>query len=140
VQRVRDTLVRNRLDRVVDIHNPMDLTPMAGDTAFSDVVDAIVGDENTDALVVGTVPFTVAMQTLPPGPGHDEDLAWEGSFVSRIGRARKATAKPVVAVIDAGPLYDPLAQALLERGIPAFRSADRALHLLNLFCASRQKT
>ncbi len=137
VQRVRDTLAQSRLERVVDIHNPMDLTPMAGDAAFGDVVDAIVGDEHTDAVVVGTVPFTVAMQTLAPGPGHEEDLARNGAFVSRIGSARQSTAKPMVAVIDAGPLYDPLAQALLGRGIPAFRSADRALRLLNLFCASR---
>lgn len=136
-RRVRDTLVAHRLDRVVDAHNPIDLTPMAGDAAFGDVIDALVEDEASDAVVVGNVPFTAAMSTLPPGPTHGEDLARAGAFLSRVVAARRASAKPLVAVVDAGPLYDPLVQALLEQGIPAFRSADRAMRLLNIFCAAR---
>jgi hypothetical protein len=41
--------------------------------------------------------------------------------------------KPWVAVVDSGPLYDPLARALESRGVPTFRSADRALAALALW-------
>ena len=35
--------------------------------------------------------------------------------------------------------YDPLVRALEAAGIPTFRAADRALHLLNIYCAARQR-
>jgi hypothetical protein len=57
----------------------------------------------------------------------------------RLRRLREAIAKPWVAVVDSGALYDPLARLLEEAEIPTFRAADRALRLLNLFCAARQR-
>ena len=38
--------------------------------------------------------------------------------------------KPVVTVIDAGSLFDPLADELRAQGLPVFRSADRAVRSL----------
>ncbi len=46
-------------------------------------------------------------------------------------------AKPWVAVVDAGPIYDPFAECLQDGGIPTFRSADRALQRLNVFVQER---
>ena len=37
---------------------------------------------------------------------------------------------PLVAVVDAGVLFDPLADALTTGGLPVFRSADRAVRVL----------
>ncbi len=45
--------------------------------------------------------------------------------------------KPLVEVFDAGTLYDPLASALFEAGIPVFRSVDRALRTLAKWVAHR---
>jgi 3-oxoacyl-ACP reductase-like protein len=42
-------------------------------------------------------------------------------------------------VVDAGAIYDPMARALEEAGIPTFRTADRALRLLNVYCAERRR-
>ena len=47
------------------------------------------------------------------------------------------TDKAWVAVVDAGPLYDPFANRLEELGIPTFRSADRALRLLDRYSRHR---
>ena len=36
-----------------------------------------------------------------------------------------------IAVVDGGPLYDAMARRLATGGVPTFRSADRALRVLN---------
>ena len=109
------------------MHNPLDLTPMTADAPYEAVVRAVMDDPGVDLGVVGCVPLTGALATLAAGPGHGEDLTREGSVVQRLVRLRGEIAKPWVAVVDAGALYDPMARALDEAGIPTFRSADRAL-------------
>ena len=59
------------------------------------------------------------------------------ALATRLARVNEDTAKPWVAVIDAGPLYDPLAGHLAAAGIPTFRSADRAMRLLGIFVERR---
>ena len=55
----------------------------------------------------------------------------------RLVRLNDETKKAWVAVVDGGPLYDPMARMLEENGIPAFRTADRALRLFGTFCAAK---
>ncbi len=43
----------------------------------------------------------------------------------------------VDAVIDGGPVFDPLARHLEEEGVPVFRAADRALRLFATYCEAR---
>ena len=131
--------VRSRIDKVVDIHNPIDLTPMTGDEAYADTAQALLDDDQSDAVVVGIVPLTGALNTLPPGTGHHEDLARPDGIVARLAALKRDGGKPWVAVVDAGTLYDPMAGALAAAGIPTFRTADRALRLLNVYCADRRR-
>jgi acyl-CoA synthetase (NDP forming) len=126
-----------RIDGLVDIHNPLDLTPMADDAAYENVVRAIMADEDVDVGVIGCVPMTGALQTLAPSPRHREDIGSSESLVSRLVKLRGEITKPWVAVVDAGELYDAMATALELGGIPTFRTADRALRILRLFCAAR---
>jgi acyl-CoA synthetase (NDP forming) len=126
-----------RLSTVVDVHNPLDLTPMADDAAFDAAVKRILDDDGVDVGVVGCVPATPALTTLPASAEHGEDLRREGSIAQRLIRLRQESPKPWVAVVDAGPLYDPFARELQRNGIPVFRAADRALRLLNLFVEER---
>lgn len=126
-----------RIETVVEIHNPLDLTPMAPDAAYEAAVEAVLTDPGVDLGIVGCVPLTPALQTLPPGPGHAEDVASVDAVARRLGRLRDRVAVPWVAVVDAGPLYDRMAELLEDAGIPTFRSADRALRRLNVFAAMR---
>jgi acyl-CoA synthetase (NDP forming) len=132
--------VRSRIDKVVDIHNPIDLTPMTGDEAYADTVRALLEDEQYDAVVVGIVPLTAALNTLAPGAGHGEDVSRSDGIVARLAALKRAGGKPWVVVVDAGALYDPMVRALQAAGIPTFRSADRALRLLNVYCSARQRS
>jgi acyl-CoA synthetase (NDP forming) len=103
---------------------------MAGDTAYADLIVEVLADPGIDAAVVGIVPLTPALQTLAPGEGHHESILDPGSIAQLLPGAAAASAKPVVAVIDSGALFDPLADALKSGGLPVFRAADRAVRAL----------
>jgi acyl-CoA synthetase (NDP forming) len=120
---------------VVDINNPLDLTPMTGDAGYVQTVDALLEEPDIDTVLVGCIPFANTLRTLP-----EEDLRAEQGLVPGLIRLHAAHTKPWIAVVDAGPLYDPMARALLAAGIPTFRTADRALRLFNLYGESRQRT
>ena len=137
VARLRDVLQRARLDRIVDVRNPLDVTPLLGDAGFEAAARAVLEDANVDVGIVGCVPMTPALATLAAGPGHEEDLTRADSVASRLARLAGETMKPWVAVVDAGPLYSPFADALAAAGIPTFRSADRALEVLAVYCRGR---
>ena len=125
---------------MVDVHNPIDLTPMAGDAAYEQVVRAVMESDGIDVGLVGCVPLTVAMNTLPPGEGHREDLTLpDGDRACAWRRLKADLPKAWVAVVDAGTLYDPLAELLERQGVPTCRTADTALRLLNIFVAARRR-
>jgi acyl-CoA synthetase (NDP forming) len=121
------------IDRLLDVHNPLDVTPVADDAAFVEAARAFIEDPGVDCAVVSNVPLTKALQTLPAGEGHTEDLTKPGGFASRTIEIFRSTDKPVVVNIDAGALYDPLAGHLEKAGIPVFRRADEAVRFLRTY-------
>jgi len=133
------TLAEHRLDALVDVKNPFDVTPMATDAAYVRLVEQALSDDAVDLLVAGIVPLTPAMQTLPAGPGHTESIEHPESVARLLPAVVRAQAKPVVAVIDSGAWFDPLAAALEEGGLPVFRAADRAVRTLAAYVAQRTR-
>ncbi len=132
--RLHRILADAQLTGVVDVHNPLDLTPMADDATFPAAVRAILEDDGVDVGVVGIVPFTTALQTLPAGVVSSEDVAAAGSVARRLASVWHESTKPWVVVVDAGARYDPLAAQLAGAGIPVFRTADAALRTVAAVC------
>ncbi|HUX40533.1 MAG TPA: acetate--CoA ligase family protein [Rectinemataceae bacterium] len=127
-----------KIGEIVDVHNPVDLTPMAGDAAYEETFRAVLADAKVDCGIVGIVPLTAMMNTLAAGPASQgEDVKRDDSIAFRYGKLMKEGDKPWVAVVDSGSLYDPLARELEARGVPTFRTADRALAMLDLWMSSR---
>lgn len=126
-----------KINEIVDVHNPIDLTPMADDAAYHESFRAVMDDANVDAGIVGIVPLTARMNTLARGEGHAEDVTRDDSIAARYGEMICHGDKPWVAVVDSGELYDPLARELDRRGVPTFRTADRALKILNLWLRAK---
>jgi acyl-CoA synthetase (NDP forming) len=118
------------IDRLQDVHNLLDVTPVADDAAFSACARAILDDPGVDCAVISNVPMTPAEQTLPAGEGHGEDFLRPESFARRIVEIFRTTDKPFVVCIDAGELYTPLAMFLENSGIPVFRRSDEAVRFL----------
>jgi len=126
-----------RLTQVVDVRNPVDLTPIVGDAGFAEVARAVLSDPGVDVGVLGCVPLTPALSTLPPGAGHGEDVAREGAIGPLLARLCAESEKACVVVIDGGTRYDPMARVLEDAGVAVFRTADRALRLFETYCAAR---
>jgi len=128
--RLQTILEVSRLDGLVDVKNPFDVTPMANDESFAQLVDAILGDADTDVMVTGIVPLTPAMQTLEAGEHHRESIDDPGSIAKRLPEVAANHETPLVAVVDSGWRFDAMATVLEEGGLPVFRSADRAVRVL----------
>jgi acyl-CoA synthetase (NDP forming) len=129
-----------KVSEIVDVHNPIDLTPSSPDFGYDESFRAVLDDPGVDCGIVGIVPLTPAMNTLAAGPdSHGEDVLRELSLVASYGRLMAEGDKPWVAAVDAGVLYDPLARGLEDRGVPVFRTADRALKMLNKWIAANAK-
>jgi acyl-CoA synthetase (NDP forming) len=130
-------LERARLADIVAVRDPLDVTPILGDEAYAEVARLVLEDPGTDLGLIGCVPMTGALDTLAPGAGHPDDVDRDTSVASRLARLFHATAKPWVAVVDAGRPYDRMAQRLEDGGVPTFRTADRALRLLGQWSGGR---
>jgi acyl-CoA synthetase (NDP forming) len=137
LERLGDLLRSRRIDGIVSPRNPLDVTPMMDDEGFAAAVRLILDDASVDVGIVGCVPLTGALSTLPASASHREDLAVEGSVVRRLIAEAQVSAKPWVAIVDAGGAYDPMVSRLETGGVPAFRSVGRAMRLLGRYCASR---
>ena len=138
VPRLEAIFRKARIDGIVDIHNPVDLTPAAPDEAYDESFRAVLEDPNVDLGLVGILPPTPAMNSLAAGPdSNGEDITREDSLAFRYGRLLRETTKPWVASCDAGSLYDPLVRALEAHGVPVFRTCDRALRILSLWAAAQ---
>ncbi len=128
--RIIDILRPLGIDKLQDIRNPLDLTPVADDAAFAGCAEALLDDPNVDCAVISPVPMTAALQTLAPAEAHDENIYSPQSVGRRLVDIFRRTTKPIVVNIDAGALYDPLADMLEEADLPVFRRADEALRFL----------
>jgi acyl-CoA synthetase (NDP forming) len=134
ITKLRQVLARAGLADFVPVHHPLDLGPITNDATFAACARVLLEDEQVDAGVVGVVPLTTALQTLPPGSGHREDCASPDAIALALGRLAEECHKPWVAVVDAGCAYDPLAARLEALRIPTFRSVDRALRAFAAWC------
>jgi acyl-CoA synthetase (NDP forming) len=129
-----------RIGEIVDIHNPLDLTPMMNDHAYVGVMEALLADDQVDLAVFGIVPLTGALNTLAPGEGHLEDFRSESSVIAQLVRLWRESSKPFVVVLDGGVSYAGALAFLNEQGIPAFSKMDEALHVLNAVVGLRGRS
>lgn len=126
-----EALALHKLDKLVNARNPLDLTPMATDQAYEDCIRVLLNAAEIDAAVVAAVPLTPALLTTP------DEVEKPGSLPERLSRLLREIDKPLVAVIDCGALYDPLARMIRSAGVPVFRSGDQAVRSLGLYLCHR---
>jgi acyl-CoA synthetase (NDP forming) len=118
---------------IIDVHNPVDATPITPTEQYAELARALAEDPRVDALVVAGVPASPFLDTLAHGEGHKEDVTAESGLAARLAAFFSGTDKPVVFSVDSGRLYDPLVQAMREAGLPTFRRVDRAVAALQRF-------
>ncbi|RJP76098.1 MAG: CoA-binding protein [Desulfobacteraceae bacterium] len=125
ISRLEKLIREHHLDALVDIKNPMDINPAANDLLHIQITEVLLQDPSVDCIVIGIVPMSPAMQTLPE-PGTDGHFS-ENSIAVLLPELVKQSQKPIITVVDGGTIYDPLVEALEKGDIPVFRTADRAV-------------
>jgi acyl-CoA synthetase (NDP forming) len=118
---------------IVDVHNPVDATPVTPTEKYAAIAQALAEDPTVHAVVVAGVPATPFLDSLARGDGHREDVEGEHGLATLLVRFFQSTTKPVVFSVDSGALYDPLVAALRRAGLPTFRRVDRATRALARF-------
>ena len=118
---------------IVDVHNPVDATPVTPTEKYVAIARALAEDPTVHAVVVAGVPATPFLDSLGRGEGHREDVEGEQGLATLLARFFRETAKPVVFSVDSGALYDPLVAAMRRAGLPTFRRVDRATRALARF-------
>ena len=131
---VGSVLEENRLNGLVNVRIPLDLTPMASDQVHESCIRAMLEQEDVDAVVASFVPLTPAMKTTPDEVDHQD------SMTHRIPKIFADTDKPMVVAIDSGSLYDPLASGIRNAGIPVFRTADSAVRALGKYLCRKAQS
>jgi acyl-CoA synthetase (NDP forming) len=119
------------LGRLANACNPLDITPMAGELAYEETVRLLLEADEVDAVVVGVIPLSAALKTVP-GELEDED-----SLAFRLPALFAAADKPMIVVVDSGPRFDPLVRSLRLGGVPVFPSADQAIRSLGRYLCHR---
>lgn len=124
-KKLQDILVKNKLDAIVDVKNPIDVTPMAPDVVFVRMVELALQSGEYDAALVSPVPLTAAMQT--------RDFKGEGLYLPiDLADISQRLGKPIVFCVAAGHLFDGYRIDAEKQGLAVFTCADRALNSLSI--------
>jgi acyl-CoA synthetase (NDP forming) len=134
---IETMLAEKGLGRLVEVKNPLDINPAADDEAHLRAVQYLAQDPGVDAVVVGLDPLSPAMRTLAECENQCYNFDQPGSIAFELPKRIVALEKPVVGVVDAGRLYDPLVEELVSQGMAVFRSSDRAVRALAMYIEGR---
>ncbi|WP_419174719.1 acetate--CoA ligase family protein [Desulfosediminicola sp.] len=130
-------LKENRLDGLVTVKNPMDINPSANDGVHASIVEVLSQDGAVDAIVVGLDPLSPAVHSIMNSDVPAFELGADKGIVQLVAEVVKKSEVPIIGVVDGGRLYDPMRDALLERGVPVFPVCDRAVASVSLYIESR---
>jgi acyl-CoA synthetase (NDP forming) len=128
-------LKENKLEKLVNIKNPLDINPGSGDRVHAQILEILSRDPNVDAVVMGIVPLGPNTRTLPGE--HPFSFESEDSFVHLIPPIVARSEKPIIAVVDSGELYDPMVAAMEKQGMVVFRSSDQAVSAIGRYIAGK---
>ncbi|MFZ4574980.1 MAG: indolepyruvate oxidoreductase subunit beta [Phycisphaerales bacterium] len=127
VDQISAMLAREGLTALVNVRNPLDLTPMASERAYESAAASMLACDEIDAVLVSAVPLTPALATTA------DELLERESLAEVLARVAAASSKPLVAVVDSGTAYAPLVRRLRERQIAVFGRADEAARVLGRY-------
>jgi acyl-CoA synthetase (NDP forming) len=120
------TIEAEGLTGLVSARLPLDLTPMANESAYLATAKLLLESE-ADAVVVGLVPLTVRLNTTE----LDKIMA----FATELSRLALASGKWVGVAVEGGPLFDLYRQGLRAAGLPVFLTMEEALEGLRLIAS-----
>jgi len=125
--KLHELFAAKRLDSLVTITNPLDITPGSDDQVHADVIRILAEAPSVDAVVAGLDPMSPMMRTLADPEHKDFNIEDERSIAALLEELLPTLDTPVIGVVDGGRLYDPLVDKLKEVGLCTFRTSDQAV-------------
>ncbi|WP_043743589.1 CoA-binding protein [Paramagnetospirillum magneticum] len=138
VAKVQEILVAKKLDSLVTVRNSIDINPGADDECHLAITEAFAQDPNIDAVVVGmdpTAPSVMALDASKLRPGWD--IHNPKSSLHLFPPIVERNDKPIIAIVDGGPLYDAMAGGLMDKGVCVFRNCMRGTRALARYVEAR---
>lgn len=136
-ERLVAILKSKKLDALMEVRNPFDINPAADDEVHLLCTEAMAAEPDVDAVVVGLDPTSPVVRSLKKSAREGYDIDSPESIVQTLPGLVASCPKPVVAFIDGGPLFDPMADKLMEQGVCIFRSSERATRALVRYTEAR---
>ncbi len=125
-QKITNVLKEYKLNGIVSVNNPLDVTPSANDVVYINCFKAMMEDAGSDFGVFACIPMSPAIKTIK------EELGTESVFNMTEAYAKIAK-KPFIVVVDSGDIYDAACKTI--KSVPVFRESDRALKALAKYLA-----
>jgi acyl-CoA synthetase (NDP forming) len=122
--KIREILSSAKIDSLVAVGNPLDVTPVANDKIYIDCFKVMLDDDAVSCGILSCVPMSPAIKTI------EEELGPESMF-NMVQDYSLSAKKPFLVVVDSGELFDPACRVL--KNIPVFRESDRAVAALSRY-------
>lgn len=116
---LEDFLKKVRLDHLVSVSNPFDITPMADESVYLYAIEQMLAQY--DAVIASIVPLTERIDTSENGA---RELATKLNIIT------KKWNKPLLVVVDSGSQYDSYRNILEQQGVLVFSNLEQASLLL----------
>ena len=133
-------LQEKRLDALMEIRNPFDINPGADDETHIRCAEAFANDPNVDAVVVGLDPLSPVTRTLETSAREGFDIHSEESLANTFSVLTNNYDKPIIGIIEGGPMFEPFAKKLMDQGACIFRSTERGVRALVKYTAARLRS
>jgi len=127
------------LAKIMDVKNPLDITPAAPDHIYIEVIKAMMQDDGIDAIVTSLGSLSPATSDRPDPKTREGFTTDKNSFVSLLPGLMATSHKPVVVFNDAGRAHEPINNHLRQSGIPVFNTSRQAMSLLARYTAYRNR-
>lgn len=128
---------RAGLAGIMEVKNPLDISPAAPDEVYLASIQAMLADERIDAVVT-------SLGSLSPNtsdtPDPEQPTGWVGgekSMTTLLPQLQAESNKPLIVFNDAGRAHEPINETLRERGVPVFDNCSLAMTLLARYTAYR---
>lgn len=121
-KKLEEVLKKYKLDGIVDVRNPFDVTPMCPDAALKEIAELAAQSGEYGSFVFSLVPLSPNIKTM-------EDEGVESvQFLSDISKKYNF---PIVVVVSSGSKYNYYRELARKAGLPVFMTSDMAIRTIN---------
>lgn len=135
LQTISALFAKARLEGIMEVKNPLDLSPAAPDELYSESIKAMMADHRIDAIVTSLGSLSPATSDTPAPDTPQGYVSGPGSLASLLPTLQEQSPKPLIVFNDAGRSHEPINEQLRQHGVPVFSTCSHAMTLLARYTA-----